>query len=94
MADVYATDARIEKFNLKVLEDDKMLFPPYYAAPTINKELLDENPELEDIINQLAGLIDDDTMRNLNKKVDIDGQTEKEVAMEFLKEHNLLKEKE
>lgn len=94
VADVYATDARIEKFNLKVLEDDKMLFPPYYAAPTINKELLDENPELEDIINQLAGLIDDDTMRNLNKKVDIDGQTEKEVAMEFLKEHNLLKEKE
>lgn len=92
VADVYATDARIEKFNLKVLEDDKKLFPPYYAVPTINKELLSENPELEDIINQLAGLLDDATMRDLNKQVDIDGKTEKEVALEFLKEHNLIKE--
>ncbi|WP_246828773.1 glycine betaine ABC transporter substrate-binding protein [Nosocomiicoccus sp. HMSC067E10] len=90
VADVYATDARIEAFDLKVIEDDKNLFPPYYAAPVVNKELLKKHPELRDILNSFAGNIDDDRMRELNKRVDINGKTEKEVAMELLREEGLI----
>lgn len=90
VADVYATDARIEEFNLQIIEDNKNLFPPYYAAPVVNKELLKKHPELRDILNSFADKIDDDRMRELNKRVDIDGKTEKEVAMELLKEEGLI----
>ena len=31
--DAFATDGRIPAFDLKVLKDDKLYFPPYYAAP-------------------------------------------------------------
>ena len=31
--DAFSTDGLIEEFGLKVLEDDKNFFPPYYAVP-------------------------------------------------------------
>jgi osmoprotectant transport system permease protein len=88
--DAYATDGRIEANDFVILEDDLSLFPPYHAAPTVRKDLLDEHPELEDIINQLSGRIDDDRMRKMNYEVDEEGRTASEVAHEFLEEEDLL----
>lgn len=90
--DAYATDGRIEANNFVILEDDLNLFPPYHAAPTVRKDLLDQYPELEDIINQLSGRIDDDKMREMNYEVDEEGRTASEVAHEFLSEEGLLNE--
>lgn len=90
--DAYATDGRIEAFGFTVLEDNLELFPPYYAAPVIRKDVLEDYPELEDIINQLAGRIDDETMMQMNYEVDEEGRTASEVAREFLNEEGLLNE--
>lgn len=90
--DAYATDGRIEAFGFTVLEDNLELFPPYYAAPVIRKDVLEDYPELEDIINQLAGRIDDETMMQMNYEVDEEGRTASEVAREFLSEEGLLNE--
>lgn len=80
----YATDGRIEAYDLKVLEDDKTFFPPYYAAPVIRGEVLDEYPEIKDILYKLEGKIDDPTMRRLNFRVDDKNIRPKQVALEFL----------
>ncbi|WP_054951647.1 glycine betaine ABC transporter substrate-binding protein [Numidum massiliense] len=88
--DAYATDGRIPAFNLKVLEDDKKLFPPYYAAPLIRADTLKKHPELEDVLNKLADKIDNETMQKLNARVDIDKEQYEDVAVDFLKEAGLI----
>ncbi|WP_432667197.1 glycine betaine ABC transporter substrate-binding protein [Wukongibacter baidiensis] len=86
----FATDGRIPAFNLKVLKDDKNFFPPYYAAPIIRKDTLEKYPELEEVLNSLAGKIDDSTMASLNSKVDIDKKDAKLVAKEWLKSEGFI----
>jgi osmoprotectant transport system substrate-binding protein len=90
VTDAFATDGPIKKFNLKVLEDDKGFFPPYYAAPIIRNETLEAHPELEEVLNKLAGKIDDATMTELNYKIDVEGQEIETVAAEFLQSEGLL----
>lgn len=80
----FSTDARIAAYNLVVLIDDKQFFPPYYACILIRDDLLAKAPELEDLLNQLAGKIDDATMTNLNYQVDIEKKDPSQVAREFL----------
>ncbi|NLK38866.1 MAG: glycine/betaine ABC transporter substrate-binding protein [Clostridiales bacterium] len=90
VTDVFATDGNIMKYNLKILEDDKGFFPPYYAAPIIRNKTLEKYPELEEILNSLAGLFDDETMTALNYKIDVEGMDIAAVAKEFLEENNLI----
>lgn len=89
VTDAFATDGQIKQYNLKVLKDDKNFFPPYYAAPIIRKEVLEKYPELEQILNSLEGLIDDETMMEMNYKIDVENQDIKKVAEDFLKEKGL-----
>ena len=90
----YSTDGRIPRFDLVILEDDRDYFPPYYAAPVINQELLEEYPELGDILNQTAGLYDNETMAELNAQVDEEGRDERDVARAFLEEHGIIGEED
>ena len=89
--DGYSTDGRLKAFNLQVLEDDKHLFPPYYAAPLVREEVLKKYPELENVLNQLAGRINDSVMTELNYKVDYLKQSPEKVAKDFLMEQSLYK---
>jgi len=88
--DAFATDGRIVAFDLKVLKDDKQFFPPYYAAPLVRNDTLAKHPELADALNSLAGKLDDATMQQLNAKVDLDKQSSKDVANEWLKAQGLI----
>lgn len=90
VTDAFATDGQIKQFNLKILKDDKNFFPPYYAAPIIRMEVLEKYPELEEILNSLSGLIDDETMMEINYKIDVENQDVKKVATDFLKEKGLI----
>lgn len=86
----YSTEGRIIAFDLVLLEDDKDFFPPYDAAPIIRNEVLEEHPELEDVLNSLAGRIDDEKMAELNAEVDLEERDPREVAREFLEEEGLI----
>ncbi len=88
----FATDGRIEAYDLKALEDDKEFFPPYYAAPLVRQEVLEEFPVLEDTLNRLGGRISDETMRQMNYEVDEGRRTAADVAREFLVSENLVPE--
>lgn len=84
----YTTDGRIKAFDLKVLEDDKQFFPPYDASPVASNEILEEHPELKDILEDLAGKIDTETMQELNYEADGKMKEPSIVAKEFLEEKN------
>jgi len=86
----YTTDGQLQVYDLRVLEDDKSFFPPYHALPLVRKEILEEYPELEDVLYQLDGMIDEVTMQIMNGKVDNDGLMVEVVAKEFLEESGLI----
>ena len=80
----FSTDGRIYAFDLLVLEDDLGFFPPYFAAPVVREEILGEDPRIAEVMNQLAGRIDDRTMADLNLRVDEEGAEPRDVARAFL----------
>ena len=86
---VYTTDGRLSAFNLKLLDDDLHYFPDYTAAPVVSKAYLDAHPDLEGLLKPLADLFDDETMRQLNARVDVDHESPSKVAADFLRQHPL-----
>lgn len=86
----FATDARIVEYNLKSLDDEKGFLAPQLGVPLLRGEIVEQYPEVVEIINQLAGKLSDETMQQLNYQVDIEGKEPSEVAMEFLKKENLI----
>lgn len=89
--DAFATDGRIPAFNLKVLKDDKNFFPPYYAAPIVRADTLKKYPQIADVLNLVAGKLDDKQMSMLNAQVDLEKKEPKEVARQWLKAQGLIK---
>ena len=86
---VYTTDGRLNAFKLKLLEDDKHYFPDYTAAPVVRQAYLDAHPQLAAQLKPLAELFDDNTMRELNARVDVEHQSPSAVAADFLRQHPL-----
>ncbi|MFC4714263.1 glycine betaine ABC transporter substrate-binding protein [Planococcus dechangensis] len=89
----FETDATIRSYDLVVLEDDKQFFPPYRAAVSINQEVFDEYPEIEEITARLAENLNSEIMRELNYYVDVEGQSVSVVAYDWLVENGFLEEK-
>ena len=93
---VFGTDAAVVKNNWVVLQDDKNFWPPYDLAPYVRKEVLDANPELEAVLNELVDAFPDDPagaraeMTELNAKVDVDLMEPEEAAEQWLKEKGLI----
>lgn len=90
IVDAFATDGLLKKFGLKTLEDDKGFFPPYYAIPVVRADTLEEYPEIAVVLEELAPVLTDDVMAELNYRVDELQQSPAEVAREFLKESGLI----
>ncbi|WP_350342800.1 glycine betaine ABC transporter substrate-binding protein [Proteinivorax tanatarense] len=88
--DAFSTDGRIVAFDLKSLDDDRNFFPPYYPAPIVRQDTLEQHPELEDALNKLGGSLDDTTMSELNARVDLEGEDPRDVAREYLRENDII----
>lgn len=86
----FGTDGQITAYNLVVMEDDANFWPPYPVAPVIRQEVLEANPEIAEVLNQLAPLLDGATMSALNWEVAGNAREADEVAREFLTEKGLI----
>ncbi|HEL1550487.1 TPA: ABC transporter permease/substrate-binding protein [Streptococcus suis] len=89
--EAYSTDSKVVTYKLKILEDDKQLFPPYQAAPLLSKETLEKYPELEQVLGALVGKISTEEMTQMNYAVDVEGKSAEQVAREYLEQEGLLK---
>ncbi|MDO7849377.1 ABC transporter permease/substrate-binding protein [Hymenobacter sp. M29] len=87
--DGYSTDGRIRAYGLRVLRDDRRVFPPYYAVPVVRPALLREHPELRPVLAQLDGQISDSAMTELNYRADYLHQDPRAIAEAFLRRRGL-----
>jgi len=85
----FGTDGQIDADHLVVLEDDKHFFPPYQVAPVVRADTLRQHPDIATLLNPLAPLLTDATMRHLNWRVDGQHEEPSDVAADFLKQSRL-----
>src|SRR5918998_850075 len=76
----FLTDGQLTSSEIVVLEDAKSIWPFYYPAPVVRNDVLEENPEVEDILNFVTETLDIDTIRELNGRVDIEQEDPEDVA--------------
>jgi osmoprotectant transport system substrate-binding protein len=79
----------IPALDLFVLEDDRHYFPPYEAVEIMRQDMLGRHPGVSTALDQLAGKISDDDMRQMNYAVDGQHRDVKEVVKEFLRQKGL-----
>lgn len=87
LIDAYSTDGLLEKFGLVILEDDRGVFPPYYAVPVFREETVQAHPELAEISEKLGSVLSTEKMAKLNYQVDEGIKTAEEAAHDFLLEN-------
>ena len=81
VTDAYSTDGELERYDLKVLEDDLGYFPEYLAAPLVRTDL---PVSVQTAIGSLAGRIDATRMQAMNAEVVFAKRSFASVANEFL----------
>ena len=86
----FLTDGQIASQELAVMEEPKSIWPFYYPAPVFRSEVLEKNPEIEEITNSVSESLDLTTMQELNAAVDIQKEDAADVAKQHLEEKGLL----
>jgi glycine betaine/choline ABC-type transport system substrate-binding protein len=84
MAAGNSTDAQLASAKFVALRDDRKVFPPYNACFVVRRNLIQQRPEVGWALSMLANRISDETMRELNRRVEADRQPVEKVAREFL----------
>jgi osmoprotectant transport system substrate-binding protein len=84
MAAGNSTDAPLTQRDFLVLKDDRKAFPPYNACYVIRKSLVDQQPQVEWALTMLSNHIGEETMRALNRRVEVERQPIEKVARDFL----------
>lgn len=69
VTDLYSTDPEIRIYNLRLLEDDLAYFPHYECVILYRLDLEQRSPEFLQVVKELEGTIDNDSMLGLNTKV-------------------------
>jgi osmoprotectant transport system substrate-binding protein len=88
---VYGTDGGIVAANLVTLEDDRHDQPIYAPVPTIREAALKANPRIRELLKPLMESFDAATLRRLNARVQIDGESAQAVAQDYLQQQGLLR---
>jgi osmoprotectant transport system permease protein len=83
LTDLYSTDAEIEHYGLRVLEDDQGYFPEYKALFLYRDDLPQEAVA---VLQRLENAISAEQMTSLNARAVIGGIAENQVAADFLNE--------
>jgi osmoprotectant transport system permease protein len=83
--DLYATDAEIDYYDIRVLRDDLGYFPIYDAVLLYRADLVRRAPAVVRAFERLAGRIDQAAMAKLNALVKLEGKSDRNVAATFLR---------
>lgn len=84
VANGFSTDWQIAADKFVSLDDDKHLFPPYYLAAVVRPDIA-KDPKAVAAIEKVGALIDNPTMQELNRQVEVDKKEPRRVAADFLK---------
>lgn len=82
--DIYSTDAKIARYGLSVLRDDRAYFPRYDAVLLYRLDTAQRFPEAWRAIGRLEGKITERDMIAMNAAAELDGQPFANVARDWL----------
>jgi osmoprotectant transport system permease protein len=81
--DVYSTDAKIERYRLRVLEDERHFFPRYDAVLLYRLDVPRRFPREWQAISALEGRIDERLMIRMNAAAELEGKSFAQAAALF-----------
>jgi osmoprotectant transport system substrate-binding protein/osmoprotectant transport system permease protein len=81
--DVYSTDAKIERYRLRVLDDDKHFFPRYDAVLLYRIDVPSHFPRAWAALARLEGRIDERLMIRMNAAAELEGKSFAQAAALF-----------
>jgi osmoprotectant transport system permease protein len=88
--DLYATDAEIQYYSLRILRDDLQHFPEYYGVLLYRADLATRAPEVVEAILQLEGRLPPATMIAMNAQAKPRSgprMSEERVAAQYLRDN-------
>jgi osmoprotectant transport system substrate-binding protein len=88
---VFTTDPQNKREGFVLLQDDKGMFPPYNSTLVVRNDVIKKaGPDFAKTVEMVNKGLTDETMQELNARVDIDKSTPKDVAAQYLTETGLI----
>ena len=88
--EVFTTDGRIIALDLTVLEDDLNFFPKYNVSFVVSEDIVDQYPQIADLFAPITEKLTDETLIELNAKIDVEGREPADVAFEWLEKEGFV----
>ena len=84
ITDIYTTDAKIDRYKLRVLTDDRKFFPSYEAVLLYRLDLPQRLPKTWAALQKLEGKISEKRMIAMNAEAELEGKSFATIAAGFL----------
>ena len=91
VAMVFSTDGKLDKYNLRVLQDNKSFFPIYNPAVCVREEIHIKHPEIQTVLRPLNKYLNPNIIRRLNYMVDTGKSEPEKIARDYLTTLGLIK---
>jgi glycine betaine/choline ABC-type transport system substrate-binding protein len=90
---IFTTDAQLQaRKDVVILQDDKHVFPPGNATFVARKAIVDKaGPDMQKTIEAVQQGLSQRVMRELNARVEVDRETPRQAAHEYLTEAGYIK---
>lgn len=88
VVDAYTTDAKIARYDLLPLIDDRAFFPPYQAVLVYRSDLPNRSAAFAKMLKQIPNSIDANAMQKMNARAELDHVSFDRIASDFLAEKN------
>lgn len=86
----YGTDGTISAFDLVVLTDPLGAQPVYEPAPRVRGAIMEQYPEIADILNPVFRSLTLEKLQELNGRIGVDGENPVDVARDYLESEGFL----
>jgi len=86
----FTTDGQLASDKLVVMEDPKNIWPFYYPAPVVRSDVLEKNPKMKGVLNEVSTSLNAETMRELNAQVAIEQEDPEDVAADYLQKKGIV----
>ncbi len=87
---VGTSDGSLEELGLVILEDDQGLQVAQNLVPVVSQQVIDDNPDVEDTLNELSDALTTEDLASMNAAVDLERRKPEDVAAEFLAAQGLV----
>lgn len=86
----YGTDGQLSALGLVVLDDTLGVQPVYQPAPLVREEVIEEYPEIQELLDPIFEGLDRETLQALNSAIAVEGRPAPQVAEEYLRDQGFL----